>query len=431
MSLLQAVMETMTYILAYSVYNLNLHNLPLNKAKEDKHRPRSKTVIPSEVAARNTTFSKVSFFRSPAQGKVARNEGLATSTRTQPRPTDTRPSRGLPSPIAGGPVKTISAPAEANCDSSPQPMEPPVSATAQAMFDLLTGPESSVIINPHVLCLSPDPRPSSLDRATYDVSGGFVVRNFGCQEVDPTASLGAHVQEPSTQDGLEQDSDSETKSNSSNAVLVVAKFLLRDSTPPPTSHPLTNPSSPLTNHQRDSSPHREPVSPTTDHPQRRDLLPTSDNRTQLKVACTSSPSGNTEVTRGRSVSSTSSSSLVDIVASVVECGGGTFLSKASSEGNLLGPSSGLLHQVKNTRPLLLEAGGAKQQQKKQQRLSGIRRVVSTDMAHRSTERVNCVVREVQPGVDSFCMFEEKAQASTGENIVTLEMMCKYNISIEL
>ena len=71
MSPLQAVMDTMTHILAFSVYNLNLHNLPLNKAKEDKHRPRSSTVIPSETAARNTTFSKVNFFRSPAQVKLA------------------------------------------------------------------------------------------------------------------------------------------------------------------------------------------------------------------------------------------------------------------------------------------------------------------------------------------------------------------------
>ena len=45
------------------------------------------------------------------------------------------------------------------------------------------------------------------------------MKNVGCQEADPVASLGAHVREPS---GLEQDSDWETKSNSSSAVLVVA-----------------------------------------------------------------------------------------------------------------------------------------------------------------------------------------------------------------
>ena len=417
MSPLQAVMDTMTHILAFSVYNLNLHNLPLNKAKEDKHRPRSSTVIPSETAARNTTFSKVNFFRSPAQVKLARAEGLATSTPTRPRPTSIRPSRGMPSPIVSGPAKTLSAPAEADSDSPPQPQpsEPPVSATAHstAMFDTPAGLEYNVIMNPHVLCLSPDPRPSFLDDGdTYNNTGALVVKNVGCQEADPVASLGAHVREPS---GLEQDSDWETKSNSSSAVLVVAKLPLRDSTPPLTSHAQTDPSSSLTNHQRG-----EPVSPTTDHP-------TSDDHAQLKVR-TPSPSGKA-VARERSASSTSSSSLVDIMApsSAATERGGTFLSKACSEGNLLGSSIGLLHQGKSTRPLLEVGSSTKQHQ--HQHVPGIRRVVSTDVAHRSMEAVNCV-REMQPGVDSFCMFlreEDEAQANAGE---TSEMKCRY-VSIEL
>ena len=379
---LQAVMEAMTYVLAYSVYNLNLHNLPLNKAREERHvRPRSKTVISTKTVHHNTTFSKVSFFRSPAQLKLPRNDGhdQTTSTPTRPRPTSIRPPGGMPSPVGHGDLSRAMEEVATNSPPLPNPPDPvPNNAGAQSipLFDEQTAPDSSVIVNPHVMCLSPDPLPitSIVHRATTDSSTeAFIVKNFDCQEVDPSASLGAPYQEPSTPLDLEQDSDSETKSTSSSAILVVTKLTLRGPSPPP---------------------------PPADDP----------TRSPSKV-CSPSPSGGTK-SRERSVSS---SSVTAPTSGVGERG--HLLSKASSEGNLLGSSSGLLQQVKSNKPLLeiSASSSQKQQQQQKRQRSSIRRVVSTDMAHRSTEAVDRVGGVQQDG-DSFCLLlqeEDEIQANTG------------------
>ena len=380
----QAVMETMTHVLAYSVYNLNLHNLPLNRAREDRHRPRSKTVIPSEIP-RNTTFSKVSFFKSPALGRGGHpSEGghsQTTSTPTRGRPASIKPLQGLPSPIRGD---LTTAPEEGGSSSPPlpRPPHPTPNAGAQYAFQQFDAPDLSVIVNPHVLCTSPVSDPIGGCHVEQAAGEALVVKNIGCQETDPPVAV-THGREASTQqDGL--DSDWDTKSTSSCVVLVARKLPVGNSSPPPAGH------------------HRRESSPTTGDD--------GGTHSPSKVRTPSPVCG--VKTLEHSVSSSSSSSLAAAATPSAVVERGNFLSKASSEGNLLGSSGGLFQQ-KSTRPLLLDIPQQKQEQHQQQHRSGIRRVVSTDMAHRSTEAVHYVEDLQQGAADTFSFVLRENEASSG------------------